>query len=113
MITYKKVIGSLQVAKQLDSQVDVVTAVNWDLVGTDSVTGAKASCPTQTAIPLTEGDFTALNLLTEEQVGQWIDDNTSEEKINGYKTIIENSINDQNQRFSSLPWQQEVTPESN
>ena len=105
MITYTKLIRSLDCYAQIDGETDVVFTIQWTLCGTEGI--YSSSAPYSTSIPYLAGtEFIPYADLTEAQVLQWIDEYTDPDMMQSYINLIAENIEKQKVIVSPpLPWQ--------
>ena len=105
MITYNKIINSLECYAEIDGQSDVVFTINWTLTGTENNLFASLLCATP--VPYTAGQtFIPYADLTQEQVLAWIDEYTAPEMMQSYMDQIASNIEQQKIIVNPpLPWQ--------
>lgn len=104
MITYTKVIISMQAYKEIDGETNVVFGINWNLAGEEN--GFTASCPATTNVPYTAGQpFTPYADLTQAEVLAWIDQYTPLAQMQSFQNTIAFALQQQQQQETpSLPW---------
>lgn len=105
MITYNKLINSLQCYSSIDGYTDVVFTINWTFVATENNLNASLPCSTQ--VPVIAGqEFIPYADLTEAQVLAWIDEYTAPEIMQSYMDQLAGNIEQQKTIVNPpLPWQ--------
>lgn len=100
-INYVTVVNSMIVARSVGAYQDVVTAVNWSVVGSDGTYNSQINGTTAVG-PVDPNDFTPYPDLTEQHVLSWIADPSTPE----VQAQIAESVNNQAgaQVLMDVPW---------
>jgi len=89
-----------------ESQTNVIFQIAWILNGIDSETGLSGATPGRTDITYVAGDpFTPYAQLTQSQVQDWINANTTTEQLTTYQNQVASRISEQQQQKTlPVPW---------
>jgi len=105
-ITYTYTIVNMTAYPTYESQTNVIFQINWMLFGKDDSSGLVGSTPAQTTLTYVAGDpFTPYAQLTQSQVQDWINANTTTEQLTTYQNQVASRISEQQQQKTlPVPW---------